>query len=152
MFTQLSHCAKIWYAYIFVEVQRQFCQTQIHGENITLILRSKVKVIQRLGMYATHRTMVIHSHAKHIMTMSKNKKSCDRNTESYHKPYKFDFEVKDQRIRIMNVRNTSSRGDRPICQIWYANVKANKSNGSNTKTRQKPINLTLRSKVNVKSG
>ena len=75
MFTQLSHCAKIWYAYIFVDVQRQFCQTQIHGENITLILRSKVKVIQRLGMYATHRTMVIHSHAKHIMTMSKNKKA-----------------------------------------------------------------------------
>ena len=79
----------------------------------------------------------------------KKQKSCDRNTESYHKPYKFDFEVKDQRIRIMNVRNTSSRGDRPICQIWYANFKANKSNGSNTKTRQKPINLTLRSKVNV---
>ena len=44
------------------------------------------------------------------------------------KAYKFDLEVKVQgRIRIMNVPDTSSRGDRPICQIWYDNVKANRS-------------------------
>ena len=37
-------------------------------------------------------------------------------------------------------------------QIWYANVKANRSYWSDMKTWQKPINLTLRSKVNIKSG
>ena len=25
----------------------------------------------------------------------------------------------------MNVLDTSSHGDRPMCQIWYVNVKAN---------------------------
>ena len=35
------------------------------------------------------------------------------------KSYKL-TEVKGQgRIRIMNVRNTSSHGDRPMCQIWH---------------------------------
>ena len=47
---------------------------------------------------------------------------------------------------------TSSEGDRPMYQIRYANVKANRSYGSDTKTRQKPLNLTFRSKVNVESG
>ena len=37
--------AKIWYAY--VKEQRRSCQTQMHGENIILKLRSKVKVIQK---------------------------------------------------------------------------------------------------------
>ena len=50
------------------------CQTQIHSENITLILRSKVKVIQSSWMYETHCTMVIHSRAKQSLTMSKDKK------------------------------------------------------------------------------
>ena len=50
------------------------------------------------------------------------------NTKSWHKPYKFDVEVKGQgRIRIMNVLDTSSYGDRSMCQIWYANIKANRS-------------------------
>ena len=51
------------------------CQTQIHGENIILILRSKVKVIQSSKMYVTHYTMVIHSHAKQSMTLSKDRKA-----------------------------------------------------------------------------
>ena len=36
---------------------------------------SKMKVIQSSWMYATHRTMVIHSLAKQTMTMSKDKKA-----------------------------------------------------------------------------
>ena len=76
------------------------CQTQIHGENIILILRSKVKVIQSSGMYTTHCTIVIHSRAKQSMTMSKDQKT----------------------------------------EAWTQSHVIN------------PINLTLRSKVNVVSG
>ena len=52
----------------------------------------------------------------------------------------------------MKVLDTSSHGDRPTCQIWYANVKANRSYRSDMKIWQKPINLTLRSKVNIETG
>ena len=46
------------------------------------------------------------------------------------KPYKFDLEVKVQgRIWIMNVLDTSSYGDTPMCQIWLANVKPKKVMG-----------------------
>ena len=49
------------------------------------------------------------------------------NTKSCQKPYKFDLKVKGQHhIRIMNVLDTSSHCDRPMCQIWYANVKSYK--------------------------
>ena len=43
------------------------------------------------------------------------------------KLYKLDIEVKGQRkvhIESMNVRDTSSRGDIPICQVCFANLKA----------------------------
>ena len=61
----------------------------------------------------------------------KGQKSWGLNTKPCHKPYKFDLEVKGQcRIRIMNVLDTSSHGDRAMCQIWYANVKANRSHRS----------------------
>ena len=39
-----------------------------------------------------------------------------------------------------------------MCQIWYSNVKDYRSYRSDMKTWQKPINLTLRSKVKIKSG
>ena len=51
--------AKIWYA--CAKKQRRSCRTQIHGESINLILRSRVKVIQRSWMDTTNRFMVIHS-------------------------------------------------------------------------------------------
>ena len=83
----------------------------------------------------------------------KGQKSWGLNTKPCHKPNKFALEVKGLcRIRIMNVLDTSSHCYRPMCQIWYANVKANRSYRSDMKTRQKPINLTLRSMVNIKSG
>ena len=50
-------------------------KTQIHNENIILILRSKVKVIQRPCMYVTHCPIMKYSFAKCGMTMSKNKKA-----------------------------------------------------------------------------
>ena len=71
------------------------CQTQTHGKNIILILRSKAKIIQSKCMYTPHRTMVIHSCAKQSMTMSKDKKSWGLNTKSCHKPNKFNLEVRD---------------------------------------------------------
>ena len=37
--------------------------------------------------------------------------------------------------RIMNVWNTAYPDDRPMCQIWYANMKAKRCYGSDTKTR-----------------
>ena len=46
----------------------------------------------------------------------------------YQKPYKSDLEVKDQHyFWITNVRETSSNGDRLMCKIWYANIKAKRS-------------------------
>ena len=64
--------AKNWNAYV---KEQGHVTTQIHGENIILILSSKVQVIQSSRMYATHRTMVIHSRAKQSMPMSKDKKA-----------------------------------------------------------------------------
>ena len=104
-------------------------------------------------MYATHCTIVIHSRAKKKYDYVKGQKSLVLNTKQCHKPYKFDLEVKVQGcIRIINVLDTSSHGDRPICQIWYANVKANRSYRLDMKIWQKPIKLTWRSKVNIQSG
>ena len=128
---------------------KTFCQTQIHGENIILILRSKVKVINVRDTLYHGDTLTCQTKYDYV----KGQKSLVLNTKQCHKPYKFDLEVKVQGfIRIMNVLDTSSHGDRPICQIWYANVKANRSYRSYMKTWQKPLNLTLRSKVNIESG
>ena len=41
----------------------------------------------------------------------------------------------------MNVLGTSSYGDRPMCQIWYANVKANRSYRPDKKHVKNSINL-----------
>ena len=61
------------------------------------------------------------------MSIKKNRYGPD--TKSCQKPYKFDLAVKVRgRIWIMNVRDTSSNGDTPMCQIWLdlANVKPKK--------------------------
>ena len=87
-----------------------------------------------------------------LMTV-KGQKRWGLNTIACHKPYKFDLVVKGQgRIRIMNVLDISSHDDWPMCQIWYADVKTNRSYRSDMKTWQKPIKLTWRSKVNIESG
>ena len=114
--------------------EKTFSQTQIHVENIILILRSKTKVIQSSWMYATHRTMVIHSCAK--QSTVKGPKIWGLNTKQCHKP--FDLVVKDQRcIKITNLLNTFSHGDRPMCQIWYDIVRADRSCGHEDTTKYK---------------
>ena len=118
-----------------------FCQTQIHGENNILIFRSRSYRVHECARHIepwwyTHMPNKVWLGQRHVIN-----------------PIKFDLEIKVQgRIRIMNVLDTFSHGDRPVYQIWYANVKANRSYRSEMKTWQKPINLTLRSKVNIKSG
>ena len=111
------------------------CQTHIHGENIILILRSKVKVIQSVMNVCDTSyngdTLMCETKYDYV----KGQKSRGLNTKPCHKLYKFDFEVKGQGcIRIINVLDTSSYGDGPMCQIWYANVKAYRSNRSDMKT------------------
>ena len=50
------------------------------------------------------------------------------NTKPCHKPYKFDFEVKgEHRIRVIHVIDISCHGDTAMCQLWYANVKDNRT-------------------------
>ena len=51
----------------------------------------------------------------------------------FQNPYEFDLEVKDKgHTGDMNVRNTSFHCDTPMCQTWYANVKAKRSYSLNT--------------------
>ena len=64
-------------------------------------------------MYATHRSMVIHSCAKYGMTLPKHKIAVAQ-TRSH---VKFDLEVGQRCIGIMTVRNTSSQSDRPMYRI-----------------------------------
>ena len=87
----------------------------------------KGQVIQSSWMYATHPTMVIHSRAKQRLTYVKGEKSWGPNTNPCHKPNTFDLKVKIQGwIRIINVLDTFSYSDRPMWQIWYANIRANR--------------------------
>ena len=45
-------------------------------------------------------------------------------TKTCQKPYKFDLDVKVQgHTWIMDIRDTSSHGDTPMCLIWGVNVK-----------------------------
>ena len=64
--------------------------------------------------------------------------------KTFKKAYRFDLEVKGQhRIRIMNVRNTSSYCDTPMCKT----MSIKKSYGPDTKTCQKPYKFDLKVKV-----
>ena len=56
---------QIWYAQ--VQQQDNLRHNKIPGVNIILILRPKIKVIQRSEMYETHYPMVIHSCARYGM-------------------------------------------------------------------------------------
>ena len=68
-------------------------------------------------MYLTHLLVVIDPCAKYNMPMPKLTEITVGH-EDMTKAFKFDLEVKGQhRIGIMNVRNKSSYGDTPMCQI-----------------------------------
>ena len=87
------------------------------------ILRSKIKAIQKSWMYLTHCTMVIHLHS---MTMWKDKKSVAWTQSHVMNPIDLTLRSKVNVVSgIINVQDTSSHSDRTMCQIWYANVKAN---------------------------
>ena len=68
-------------------------------------------------MYDKHLLMLIDPSAKYGMPISEQNRLWVRH-EDTTKTYKFDLEIKSQcRIGIMNVHNTSSHGDRCLCQI-----------------------------------
>ena len=87
--------------------KEDLAKTQIHGENIILILTKSQGQTQVMNVFD------ILSHGDALMCQIwydyvKGQKSCALNTKPCQKPYKFDPEVKGQfRIGIMNVRNTS---------------------------------------------
>ena len=62
--------------------------------------------------------MEIHPSSKYGKPISNSPESYGPDMKTCQKPYKFDLEVKVQgRILIMNVHDTSSYGDTPMCQI-----------------------------------
>ena len=71
-------------------------------------------------MYLTHPLMVINLSAKFDKPISKLTEVTGHEVhEDMTKAFKVDLGVKGQgRIWIMNVRDTSSHGDTPMCQIW----------------------------------
>ena len=83
------------------------------------------------------------------MPMSRSKTSWQTQVYKY-----FDIEVKGQGYtEFMNVRDISYYGNTLTCQTKYGNVKGRKSWCPNTNPYViNPINLTLRSKVNIVSG
>ena len=62
--------------------------------------------------------------------------------------YKIDLQVKGPHpIWIMNVQDTSSLGDKPMYQIWQANVKPKKVTSRTRKHVKKPYKFDLEVKV-----
>ena len=61
--------------------------------------------------------LVIHPRANYSLPISKSK------DELCQKPNKLELEVKDQRrIEIMFLRDTSSHGDRLMCEYYYTYI------------------------------
>ena len=105
---------QIWYAN--VKANRSYrSDMKTWQKPINLTLRSKVNIKSGSWIYATHRLMVKDPCAKY----GNQKKGMVRTRKQSQKPYKFDLKVKVQgSIWIMNLRDTSSHGDTPMCQIW----------------------------------
>ena len=116
-------CAKIWYAYV-----KEPDSNSLWTYNFDIEIKDQGHECMR------HIVPWWYTHVPNKAGLFQ-RKTWGLNTKSCHKPYKFDLEVKGQgRIRIMIVLNTSSDGDRPMCQIWYANVQANRSYTLDMKT------------------
>ena len=124
--------AKVWYTYV---------KEQRHNARLKSIVKIKLWYWgQSPRSYRVHECTwhFVRKPWWYIQVLNEVWLSKDKNTKPCHKLYKFDLEVKGQcRIRIMNVLDTSSHGDRPMCQIWYSNFKANRSYRSDVKTWQK---------------
>ena len=116
-----------------------------------LILRPKDKVIQRSWIYVTHcpwtlgDTLMCQIWYDYV----KGQKSCGPNTKPCQNPYKIDLEVKGQCcIGIINISNTSD----PCAKYDMPMSKQTEVTSRTWRLVKNPINLTLRSKVNVVSG
>ena len=98
-----------------ISMPMSFCQTQIYGENIILILRSKS---YRGHECTRHVVPWWNTHVPNKVWLCQRTKKLRQNklnTKLCHKSYKFDLKVKVQgRIWIMNVCDTSSYGDTPL--------------------------------------
>ena len=132
--------------YDYVKGKETETWIQSHVINpINLILRSMVNVLSGSWMYLTHPLMVIGPCAKYGMPMSKltlNRKY-KSNIKTWQKPINL-TEVKGQhRIGNMNVRVTSSNGDRPMCQIWLPDVNEKKTYGPDTEHVENPYKFDL---------
>ena len=119
------------------------CQALIHGENIyNFYWGQRSRPYRGHEMYTTHCTMLIHSCAKHRRTKkavarTQSGMPMSKQTEETTKTYKVDIKVKGQCwIGIMNVRNTSSYGDKRVY------VKSKKFLPA-TKICQKPCKFDL---------
>ena len=97
-------------------------------------------------MYATHPLMVIDQCAKYGSPMLKQKNNYWSHTNACKK------KVQDQRrIGVINVRNISSHGDRPMCRTrrhvknfrWKQKTLINKRAFKNTDKNSKTTNLDL---------
>ena len=80
-----------------------------------------------------HRLMMIDPCAKHDMPIFKANGNYGSDTKPCEKTYKFDLAGKGKdHIGFMNIRDTLSPGNTPMCQVWHANVKAKRSHGPDT--------------------
>jgi hypothetical protein len=99
---------------------------------IDLTLRSKFKIKGHQQWYVTHRLEVVYLHAKYEKPVL-NDKSYSPDTICYGCTTQFDLEVKVQGQRSPTmVRNTSSRGGLPTCQICKACLERQKSYSPDT--------------------
>ena len=113
------------------------CPYTCHGENIILILRQKVKVIQRSWMYVTHRSITLWWYTQvsnMVWLCQRTYKLCPKN-EAMSKTLLIDnWGQRSTPYCYHDVRDTTSYGDSSICQIWYGKIKSN-SNGLDTNVR-----------------
>ena len=69
-----------------------------------------------------------------MVSKCQSPKNYGPDTKTCQKAYKFDLKVKGQhRMGIMNVHDTLSYSETPMCQIWYANVNPKKIMGRTRK-------------------
>ena len=97
----IAFCLMVMQRYACVKELRRSCPTQIQGKNVILMLRPKVKVIQRSWMYAIQSPMcqIIRNTSGHLwkdggvpfvwVDYLKEQKSCDPNTKSCQNPIDF---------------------------------------------------------------
>ena len=95
------------------------------------------------------RLMMIDPCDKHDMPIFKANGNYGSDTKPCgKKPYKFDLESKGKdHIGFMNIRDTLSHGNTPMCQVLHANVKAKRSHGPDTNLHEQMDGWTDRQSV-----